>query len=275
MNRIFRHISIACGNIQHSVSVFIGFNGMYFPSRYRSCNLWLVVLTIASFGTSDASAQIFSHGTFIVAKVMPDTVIVAADSRMRTSDNSFRADTACKICTHGKTLIAISGTSYGVDNSFNLWKIAYQASSPKNTLDQTVKDFVALAKKPLRAIMSRATNDTTASVVFAQWEGGRPRCKTVGFVLRQIGPTTDSLFVRIDSTSQIIGGAARQVYQHLRTFGFSRFWTTYGLVGGASTMVEWAKAIDPSNIGGDVDILCLDKSGLHWIRQKDICKQRK
>jgi hypothetical protein len=259
-----------------------------------------------------AQAQVSYSGTFVIIDTMKDKVVIAADSRVGVPGIDVPPnDDYCKISTfHDKIVFTAAGISefFGSNFPFNpLWsnisvlKESIHAVGANVNINAVAEEWerrmvlnwwLAYTKNPhgVRAIAAQgifvmafwATIDDTEStpverLSMIEWDEGMPipivvthsaripvYCSDCGFVGHQFCGLGDIQVMAQTCLSKTL------YWQAWRASFSVRHIPEWNI---ASDFVAFTEEYSPGHVGGAIDLLELDRSGIHWLAKKENCPE--
>lgn len=220
----------------------------------------------------------------------PTQVVVAADSLGVPfgAATTIKKQTFCKIAHQDSIYFAFSGYVVELESGFDAYGIAREALSGNGTTLEKVKRFDELiqARLPIAVkSMNKTYKDeaTFVNAVFLGFENGAPFVfargyKAVVSVFNTVGvaifPNDCPGLTCPNSpngiTHTILG--KRDTINRIIASGLTI--TDTNAIAAVKILVESEIAADINNvnIAPPVDVISIDKTGVHWIQKKDECK---
>ncbi|MBI1766165.1 MAG: hypothetical protein HYR56_32580 [Acidobacteria bacterium] len=241
---------------------------------------FLFFLSISSYGQ-----------TCIVAKRTSTEVVIAADSAASVTTITPNADgsvtktrsnkTACKIRTAKGAFIAIAGF-WGGSETGDLYAVAIKAANDGRTLKEKATIFASRLREPLKKDLEKIrTTDIqyytekyvghAVQSIFVGIENGVPTIVYQGFKTINL-PTQPVRIKPIQViTNGLIIGHQEAVSRYLDD---TMFWGKWGLVSGCRKLIEIQSTATPDDVGGEIRILRITKTGNQWIEGKKGCEDK-
>lgn len=221
-----------------------------------------------------------SHTCLLVA-FLNGQIVLAADSRSTDPRPGRVVAEVCKLIRTDGFVFGNSGLAYVEDVKFDVVANALQASRAGGGLEASVDAFVQKTQADLQRAIEHlrdrepiaynflAKEDAALTVVIAGTSGKRPALFNIEFVWRegQVGTR------RPDSPEGTFLGLGRAT----AAFDFLRrnpgFLVGKDVGEAFTTLVEIQARETPSEVGGPVDIISVDSSGIRWVRKKPSCPE--
>jgi 20S proteasome alpha/beta subunit len=245
---------------------------------------WLTALTV---GVSLASPlAVPAHGSTVLTVLLSDEIVMAGDSRGQYSlgrEVGGQTDDECKVFVVGRFLFGFTGMAGDATPHFNPRKRVVQILRKHPTsideaadavADQLYDDFLfaldRLRRENRQAYAKRASKPIVASVVLATLDEGRPKVKTIDFLVRASKPPVPASY----STRGIVTSGERDAIQgdvdDLMKRGPLK---SEDAVAQVTALIAKQAQHDPA-VGGEVDVVRLTKNGPSWLAIKPGCNQQ-
>lgn len=102
-----------------------------------------------------ASSHTFSHGTAVFVIRTPNEIVVAADSRSVSGNDTPDPEPICKIRRFSDAYIVVNGISKDTPSGYDVFSSLNVASQRKGLLADKIAAFEPLVKRPLEKALNR------------------------------------------------------------------------------------------------------------------------
>jgi len=281
---IIRHIYIFVQKIYNGAITTILIPNPH--SRVSKPHVFRTLICSLSFFVCQES---IANGTCIMAIRTPTQVVVAADSLgVPFGATTIKRQTFCKIAHHDSIYFACSGDVAEFRSGFDVYRVAGEALSGGGTTLDKVKRFDDLIQVQLpKAVksMNKTYKDeaTFVSAVFFGFESGTPFVFARGYkAFVSVFNTVGVSIVPNDCPGLTCPNSPNGItYTNLGKRDTINKIIDSGLAITNANAIEAVKILVESEIAADinninvappVDVISIDKTGVHWIQKKNECK---
>jgi hypothetical protein len=254
---------------------------------------WTTIIVCNIFSVLGFAQTETSGGTVILIYGDSTHVVVAADSRLTNNNSIALSDSECKITAFGHNNVFVSAGVYYAPLGFNIHKIAKLCYDSIPDIEQRTFAFFGEAASSVSEFMDTIrSRDTTmfnstlphTAIEFA-WIASDE--KQISVFWYSITPPRFKGKGK-QSTTAGDGGRWRSSYHNalwhpLGISGFNKqcmnadaaqtFLQTYGDTSGMTRLIQVDIGLAHQLVGGKIDILTIDKGGIHWQVRKRECQE--
>jgi hypothetical protein len=219
-----------------------------------------------------------AKATCAIAVWTPDRIIIGSDSRQTvlTPDRGPVSFTQCKIHQIGPYYAAASGVTEHRRTDFDIWTILAESARDAASVSEAAETAAAAIGRRYREILKTARESGDAEYlrglesnapefVIAGFSGGRPYLAQYQYdMVRGRWAWRKDLFG--PSAGESMGFAylcdPRGIARYKR---LHPGWRTDDPVKTLTGIIKEAARADPSEVGGDTEVMVLDHAGVRWI----------
>lgn len=230
------------------------------------------------------------HATTVSVIRTPQHIVVAADSLFIYEGIGSKYE--CKIIKQGNMYFAIAGLRDDKKSGFFADGLAIRAAEYSTTLHEAAVRFAASGADPFGKALERIrrnaptyyaekikTRPEPLQIVFFAMEHGAPTYELVYFTVtdkprRRVAVTPHRIDCPGDGCPN--GNGVRILGENQAAEKASNreaaFWRGVSDEEAARKIVRIEEIDSPTDVGGGIDVLTLDKTGAHWTQPQHECK---
>lgn len=237
-----------------------------------------------------ALCSTLAQATAIVAVVFPETVYVAADSRLTktaASNGSTTIADGCKITQTQSVVFAVSALSSDSRSGFDFSEITRTAlDSAAGPLDARLDAVESALAPKMKAAVAGIREDfpkqyealrrgKVGEAVFAAWEDGGPVLIEEDWAITGDGDIRPERFrATREQNLLMIGSGGDAMFRYVnQNADWWKMQAPEALEQMIRAAIEDAAATHANDVGGEIAILAIDADGQKWLRTGK-CDQR-